>query len=163
PLVEDAAQAFGSPGIATSVVSTFSFFPTKNLFGLGDGGLIAVNDRDLAERIRMLRFHGSKAKKDFELIGYNSRLDAIQAAALRVCLPHLDGWPPLRREAAWRYAELGLGELVELPADEPGHVYHMYCVRSPDRDVLASALASAEIGHAVYYLPPLHLQPALRY
>jgi dTDP-4-amino-4,6-dideoxygalactose transaminase len=163
PIVEDAAQAFGSPGIATSVVSTFSFFPTKNLFGLGDGGLITVNDAELADRIRMLRFHGSKAKKDFELIGYNSRLDAIQAAALRVFLPHLDEWTGLRREAAWRYAELGLGELVELPADEPGHVYHMYCVRSPDRDRLASALADADIGHAVYYLPPLHLQPALRY
>jgi dTDP-4-amino-4,6-dideoxygalactose transaminase len=163
PLVEDAAQAFGSPGIATSIVSTFSFFPTKNLFGLGDGGLITVNDADLGERIRMLRFHGSKAKKDFELIGYNSRLDAIQAAALRVFLPHLDEWTRLRREAAYRYGELGLADLVEVPVDEPGHVYHMYCVRSPDRDHLAAALADAEIGHAVYYLPPLHLQPAFRH
>jgi dTDP-4-amino-4,6-dideoxygalactose transaminase len=111
----------------------------------------------------MLRFHGSRAKKDFELIGYNSRLDAIQAAALRIFLPHLDGWTAQRREAAARYAELGLDELVELPADEPGHVYHMYCVRSPDRDRLSAALAGAQIGHAVYYLPPLHLQPAFRY
>jgi len=87
----------------------------------------------------------------------------VQAAALRVLLPHLDEWTRLRREAAARYAELGLGELVELPADEPAHVYHMYCVRSPDRDRLAAALAEADIGHAVYYLPPLHLQPALRY
>ena len=162
-IVEDAAQAFGSSGIATSIASTFSFFPTKNLFGLGDGGLVAVNDADLAERVRMLRFHGSRAKKDFELIGYNSRLDAIQAAALRIFLPHLDEWTRLRREAASRYAELGLGELVELPADEPGHVYHMYCVRSTERDRLAKALTDAEIGHAAYYLPPLHLQPALRY
>ncbi len=163
PLVEDAAQAFGSPGIATSIASTFSFFPTKNLFGLGDGGLIAANDAELAERIRMLRFHGSRAKKEFEFIGYNSRLDAIQAAALRVFLPHLDVWTRQRREAAARYTELGLGELVELPADEPGHVYHMYCVRSPERDRLAKALADAEIGHAAYYSPPLHLQPAFRY
>jgi dTDP-3-amino-3,4,6-trideoxy-alpha-D-glucose transaminase len=163
PLVEDAAQAFGSPGIATSIASTFSFFPTKNLFGLGDGGLIAVNDAEVAERVRMLRFHGSRAKKDFEYIGYNSRLDAIQAAALRIFLPHLDEWTRLRREAAARYAELGLGDIVELPPDEPGHVYHMYCVRSPERDRLAKALADADIGHAVYYLPPLHLQPALRY
>jgi dTDP-3-amino-3,4,6-trideoxy-alpha-D-glucose transaminase len=163
PLVEDAAQAFGSPGIATSIASTFSFFPSKNLFGLGDGGLIAVNDADVAERVRMLRFHGSRAKKDFEYIGYNSRLDAIQAAALRIFLPHLDEWTRLRREAAARYAELGLGELVELPADEPGHVYHMYCVRSPERDRLAKALADAEIGHAAFYTTPLHLQPALRY
>jgi dTDP-4-amino-4,6-dideoxygalactose transaminase len=163
PLLEDAAQAFGSPGIATSIASTFSFFPTKNLFGLGDGGLIAVNDADLAERVRMLRFHGSRAKKDFELLGYNSRLDAVQAAALRIFLPHLDRWTQLRREAAARYAELGLGEVVELPADEPGHVYHMYCVRSPERDRLSRALAEAEIGHQAYYRPPLHLQPALRY
>src|SRR5439155_7903050 len=92
PLIEDAAQAFGSPGIATSIVSTFSFFPTKNLFGLGDGGLITVNDDALGDRVRMLRFHGSRAKKDFELVGYNSRLDAIQAAALRIFLPHLDRW-----------------------------------------------------------------------
>ena len=162
-IVEDAAQAFGSPGIATSIASTFSFFPTKNLFGLGDGGLVAVNDTELADRVRMLRFHGSRAKKDFELIGYNSRLDAIQAAALRIFLPHLDEWTRLRREAASRYADLGLGELVELPADEPGHVYHMYCVRSPERDRLAKALTDAEIGHSAYYVPPLHLQPALRY
>ncbi len=163
PIVEDAAQAFGSPGIATSIASTFSFFPTKNLFGLGDGGLVAANDPDFADRVRMLRFHGSRAKKDFELIGYNSRLDAIQAAALRIFLPHLDEWTRLRREAAMRYAELGLGELAELPADEPGHVYHMYCIRSPERDRLAQALADAEIGHSAYYMPPLHLQPALRY
>jgi len=162
-IVEDAAQAFGSPGIATSIASMFSFFPTKNLFGLGDGGLVAVNDAEVADRVRMLRFHGSRAKKDFELLGYNSRLDAIQAAALRIFLPHLDEWTRLRREAASRYAELGLGELVELPVDEPGHVYHMYCVRSPERDRLAKALAAAEIGHSAYYMPPLHLQPALRY
>jgi dTDP-4-amino-4,6-dideoxygalactose transaminase len=162
-IVEDAAQAFGSHGIATSIASTFSFFPTKNLFGLGDGGLVAVNDAEVADRVRMLRFHGSRAKKDFELLGYNSRLDAIQAAALRIFLPHLDEWTRLRREAASRYAELGLGELVELPVDEPGHVYHMYCVRSPERDRLEKALAAAEIGHSAYYMPPLHLQPALRY
>jgi len=163
PLLEDAAQAFGSPGIATSIASTFSFFPTKNLFGLGDGGLITANDAALGERVRMLRFHGSRAKKDFELIGYNSRLDAIQAAALRIFLRRLEHWTQQRREAAARYAVLGLGEFVELPADEPGHVYHMYCVRSPERDRLSQALAEAEIGHQSYYRPPLHLQPAFRY
>jgi dTDP-4-amino-4,6-dideoxygalactose transaminase len=163
PLVEDAAQAFGSHGIATSVVSTFSFFPSKNLFALGDGGLVAANDAGLAERVRMLRFHGSRDKRDFEYVGYNSRLDAVQAAMLRVFLPHLDEWTRLRREAAARYAELGLGELATLPADEPGHVYHMYAVRSPERDRLSAALAEAEIGHAAFYTTPLHLQPALRY
>jgi dTDP-4-amino-4,6-dideoxygalactose transaminase len=163
PIVEDSAQAFGAPGIATSIASTFSFFPTKNLFALGDGGLVAVNDSELADRLRLLRFHGSRAKKEFELVGYNSRLDALQAAMLRIFLPHLDGWNGLRREAAARYAELGLGELVELPVDEPGHVYHMYCVRSAERDRLAAALQEAGIGCASYYEPPLHLQPALRY
>ncbi len=163
PIIEDAAQAFGSPGIATSIASTFSFFPTKNLFALGDGGLISVNDVELGDRIRMLRFHGSRAKKDFELIGYNSRLDALQAAMLRIFLPHLDGWNTARREAAAVYAELGLAEVAELPVDEAGHVYHMYCVRSFERDRLAAALGAAEIGFASYYMPPLHLQPAFRY
>jgi dTDP-4-amino-4,6-dideoxygalactose transaminase len=162
PVIEDAAQAFGAGGIATSVASTFSFFPTKNLFCLGDGGLIAVNDDELAQTIRMLRFHGSKAKKTFDYVGYNSRLDAVQAAMLRIFLPHLDEWNRLRREAAGRYGEL-LEGVCELPQDEPGHVYHMYCVRSPERDRLSEALAEAEIAHAVYYQPPLHLQPALSY
>ena len=163
PIVEDAAQAFGSHGIATSVVSTFSFFPSKNLFALGDGGLIASNDAELADRVRLLRFHGSYDKKDFQLVGYNSRLDAIQAAALRIFLPHLDEWTRLRREAAARYAELGLAEVAQLPQDELGHVYHMYAVRSPERDRLAAALAEAGIGHAAFYTTPLHLQPAMRY
>ena len=164
PIVEDAAQAFGARGVATTgIVSTFSFFPTKNLFGLGDGGLVAVTDEALGERIRLLRFHGSRAKVEFELIGYNSRLDEIQAAALRLFLERLPEWNRLRREAAARYGELGLGELVELPRDEPGHVYHMYCVRTTDRDRIVETLTERRIGHAAYYVTPLHLQPALRY
>jgi dTDP-4-amino-4,6-dideoxygalactose transaminase len=162
PVIEDAAQAFGAGGIATSIASTFSFFPTKNLFALGDGGLIAVNDAELAQRLRMLRFHGSAAKKEFLYVGYNSRLDAMQASFLRIFLTHLHDWNAQRREAAARYTEL-LEGLVETPVDEPGHVYHMYCVRSPERDRLAAALDAADIGFAVYYQPPLHLQPALRY
>jgi dTDP-4-amino-4,6-dideoxygalactose transaminase len=164
PIIEDAAQAFGAEGVATTgVLSTFSFFPTKNLFALGDGGLVAATDEELADRIALLRFHGSRQKKEFEAVGYNSRLDELQAAVLRLFLGELDGWNGARREAAARYEELGLGELCELPADEPGHVYHMYVVRSPERDRLAKALAAAEIGHASYYVTPLHLQPALRY
>ena len=164
PIVEDAAQAFGAQGIATTgVASTFSFFPTKNLFALGDGGLVAVTDTELGDRIRMLRFHGSHDKKDFHLIGFNSRLDELQAAALRLFLPKLDGWNRARREAATRYAELGLGELCEVPADEAGHVYHMYVVRSVERDRIAEALQAAEISCASYYVTPLHLQPALRF
>jgi dTDP-4-amino-4,6-dideoxygalactose transaminase len=162
PVIEDAAQAFGAGGIATSIVSTFSFFPTKNLFALGDGGLIAVNDAELAQRLRMLRFHGSAAKKEFLYIGYNSRLDALQASFLRIFLRHIGDWNAQRREAAARYTEL-LDGLVETPQDEDGHVYHMYCVRSPERDRLAAALKDADIGFAVYYQPPLHLQPSLRY
>ncbi len=164
PLVEDAAQAFGAPGVATAgVASTFSFFPTKNLFALGDAGLVAATDDELADRVRMLRFHGSRDKRDFQLVGYNSRLDELQAAALRLFLPRLDGWNRARREAAARYAELGLGEVCELPADEPGHVYHMYVVRTPERERIAAALEAAGIAHASYYVTPLHLQPALRF
>jgi len=164
PIVEDAAQAFGAPGVASvGIASTFSFFPTKNLFCLGDGGLVAVSDDDVAERVRMLRFHGSRDKQRFDYVGTNSRLDEVQAAMLRVFLRHLDEWNSLRREAAARYAELGLGELVELPADDPGHVYHMYVVRTPERERIMSALAEAEIDCAAYYRTPLHLQPALAY
>jgi dTDP-4-amino-4,6-dideoxygalactose transaminase len=164
PIVEDAAQAFGAEGAAlTGALSTFSFFPTKNVFALGDGGLVASNDEALADRIALLRFHGSREKKEFEAVGYNSRLDELQAAVLRLFLRELEGWNRARREAAARYEELGLGEICELPNDEPGHVYHMYVVRSPERDRLREALSAAEIGNAAYYVTPLHLQPALRY
>ena len=164
PLVEDAAQAFGAEGVATTgITSTFSFFPTKNLFAIGDGGLIAAIDDEVADRIRLLRFHGSRDKVDFELIGYNSRLDEIQAAALRLFLPQLSGWNQARREAAARYTELGLGEICELPADDGRHVFHMYVVRSHERDRLAAALTAAGISCASYYVTPLHLQPALRF
>ena len=111
----------------------------------------------------MLRFHGSKAKKDFYYVGYNSRLDELQAAVLRLFLGRLDGWNEERREAAARYAELGLGDVCELPADEPAHVYHMFVVRSPERDRIANALGAADIACASYYVTPLHLQPALRF
>ncbi len=164
PIVEDAAQAFGAPGVATTgVASTFSFYPTKNLFGLGDGGLVAATDDDVAERVRMLRFHGSRDKVDFHFVGYNSRLDELQAAALRVFLPHVASWNTARREAAGRYEELGLSDVCELPVDDEGHVYHMYVVRTRERDQLAAALDEAGIANASYYVTPLHLQPALRF
>ena len=164
PLIEDAAQAFGAQGVAqTGICSTFSFFPTKNLFALGDGGLVTCLDDEVAERVRMLRFHGSRDKKTFELVGMNSRLDAVQAAMLRVFLPRLAGWNAARRDAAARYAELGLGEVVELPLDEPGHVYHMYVVRSSRRAEIAQALGEAGIACASYYTTPTHLQPAMSY
>jgi len=164
PILEDAAQAFGAEGVArTGALSTFSFYPSKNLFAFGDAGLVAANDQELADRVTLLRFHGSREKRDFQAVGYNSRLDELQAAVLRLFLGEIDGWNQARRDAAARYQELGLGELCELPADEPGHVYHMYVVRSPERDRFAQALAEAGIGHASYYVTPLHLQPALRY
>ena len=164
PIVEDAAQAFGAEGAArTGVLSTFSFYPSKNLFALGDAGLVAANDNELADRVTLLRFHGSREKRDFQAVGYNSRLDELQAAVLRLFLGELDGWNRARREAAARYEELGLGELCELPPDEPAHVYHMYVVRSSERDRLAEALGAAGIGHASYYVTPMHLQPAMRY
>jgi dTDP-3-amino-3,4,6-trideoxy-alpha-D-glucose transaminase len=164
PLIEDAAQAFGSADVArTGIASTFSFYPTKNLFCIGDGGLVSTADPELAERVRMLRFHGSRDKVDFELIGYNSRLDEIQAAVLRIFLAELDRWVAERREAAARYAELGLSEACTLPEDEPGHVYHLFVCRSPERDRVRAALQDAGIGSAVYYTTPLHLQPAFRY
>jgi dTDP-4-amino-4,6-dideoxygalactose transaminase len=160
PLLEDAAQAFGAPGTATTgVCTTFSFFPTKNLFTLGDGGLVASTDDAVAARVRKLRFHGSADKQTFELVGLNSRLDAIHAALLRVFLPQLAGWNASRRAGAERYAALGLGEAVDLPADEPGHVYHMFVVRTTERQRIVDALREAEIACAPYYTTPLHLQP----
>jgi dTDP-4-amino-4,6-dideoxygalactose transaminase len=164
PVIEDAAQAFGARvgGVragTAGVAGTFSFFPTKNLFGLGDGGLVVTGDPDLADRVRLLRFHGSRDKERFEAVGMNSRLDEIQAAALRLFLGHVDEWNTARREAAARYAQLGLGGLCELPKDEPGHVYHMYVVRTPEPGRIADALTAAEIGCARYYTTPLHLQP----
>jgi dTDP-4-amino-4,6-dideoxygalactose transaminase len=163
-VLEDAAQAFGAPGVAQhGAISTFSFFPTKNLFCLGDGGLVTTNDEELAERVQLLSFHGSRDKTEFDLVGYNSRLDELQAAFLRIFLPELAGWNEERRAAAARYAELGLGDLVDLPQDDPGHVYHLFVCRSRERDAIRAALAEAGIASATYYTTPLHLQPALRY
>jgi dTDP-4-amino-4,6-dideoxygalactose transaminase len=166
PVLEDAAQAFGATvggehAGAIGLAGTFSFYPTKNLFGLGDGGLVVTSDERLAERVRLLRFHGSRDKERFDAIGYNSRLDELQAAVLRIFLGHVDEWNEGRRTAAARYAELGLGELCDLPRDEPGHVYHVYCVRTPERDRVAAALRAQDIACATYYSLPLHLQPAL--
>jgi dTDP-4-amino-4,6-dideoxygalactose transaminase len=163
-VLEDAAQAFGAEDVARhGRVSTYSFYPTKNLFCLGDGGLVATDDEELADRVKMLAFHGSKDKTDFELVGYNSRLDEMQAAFLRIFLEELDGWNAGRRAAAARYAELGLGDLVEIPQDEPGHVYHLFVCRSPERDRIRAALGDAGIASATYYTTPLHLQPSLKY
>jgi dTDP-3-amino-3,4,6-trideoxy-alpha-D-glucose transaminase len=170
PVVEDAAQAAGTtaadgrPG-ALGTLATFSFFPSKNLGCFGDGGAVGVGDDDvLADTVRMLRFHGSWDKVSYEHVGYNSRLDELQAAILRVQLPHLDGWADGRRAAARHYEDAGLGDLVALPRPTPGSepAWHLYVVRSERADDLAAALKAAGHGQKAYYRTPVHLQPAMR-
>ena len=165
-VIEDAAQAFGATvnGRAAGSfgdLATFSFFPTKNFPAFGDAGMVVSGSADLAERVRLLRFHGSREKRRFELVGTNSRMDEIQAAVLRRFLPEVAGWNAGRRAAADRYRALGLGDLVELPSEATGarHVYHLYVVRTAARDELARALSEAGIGCRAYYDVPLHLQP----
>jgi dTDP-3-amino-3,4,6-trideoxy-alpha-D-glucose transaminase len=169
PVLEDAAQAAGSTGSegrpgALGTAATFSFFPSKNLGCFGDGGAITTSDPALAERARSLRFHGSRDKLTFDQIGYNSRLDALQAAILRVQLPHLDGWADARRAVAALYADQGLGELVALPEALPGTqpAWHLYVVRTDHPDELMAALATRGIGARSYYRVPVHEQPAMR-
>jgi dTDP-4-amino-4,6-dideoxygalactose transaminase len=168
PVLEDAAQAAGSiseagrPGSLGSA-ATFSFFPSKNLGCFGDGGMITTSDPQIAERARVLRFHGSHDKVSYEEIGYNSRLDELQAAILRVQLPHLDRWAEGRRQAALHYEEAGLGELVTLPKAVPGSspAWHLYVVGHPDVRHLESSLSAAHVGHKGYYRTPVHRQASM--
>jgi dTDP-4-amino-4,6-dideoxygalactose transaminase len=171
PVIEDAAQTAGTrltdgrrPGALTATLATFSFFPSKNLGAFGDGGAVTTDSAELADRIRTLRFHGSKNKQTFELVGYNSRLDAMQAAILRVLLRNLDTWSDGRRAAARHYEEAGLGDLVTLPLATPGAepAWHLFVVKSDRADELARVLKDAGIGCAAYYRVPIHLQPAMR-
>ena len=169
PVLEDAAQAAGSLGAegrpgSLGAAATFSFYPSKNLGAFGDGGAITTNDAAIAKRIRLLRFHGSSDKERFELVGYNSRLDAIQAAILRVQLPHLDGWARGRRHAAELYAQAGLGELVALPQAASGSqpAWHLYVVRSDRAAELERALGARGIETRGYYRVPIHRQQPLR-
>jgi dTDP-3-amino-3,4,6-trideoxy-alpha-D-glucose transaminase len=171
PVVEDAAQAAGSrttgdPPVragALGTIATFSFYPSKNLGAFGDGGAITTDDPRLAERVRMLRFHGSRDKVTWEEVGYNSRLDELQAALLRVQLPHVDAWCDARRAAAAAYAEAGLGELAALPVAATGAdpAWHLYVVRHGRPTELAAALGAAGIGARTYYRTPAHRQPAM--
>jgi len=168
PVLEDAAQAVGSTvdgahAGALGTAATFSFFPSKNLGAFGDGGAIVTSDDAIAERVRMLRFHGSHDKVTYEHVGYNSRLDELQAAILRVQLPELDRWADGRRAAARAYEEAGLGDVVTLPVATAGAApaWHLYVVRCERVDELAAALRAAEIGHKAYYRVPIHRQPAM--
>jgi dTDP-4-amino-4,6-dideoxygalactose transaminase len=170
PLVlEDAAQAAGATldgahAGALADAATFSFFPSKNLPCLGDGGAIVTDSDEVAEQARKLRFHGSRDKVTFEEVGYNSRLDELQAAALRVLLPELDGWTEARQATAGEYERLGLDEHVTLPRPTAGagHAYHLYVARHPRADELAQALGERGIAARGYYRVPVHRQPAMR-
>jgi dTDP-4-amino-4,6-dideoxygalactose transaminase len=166
PVLEDAAQALGSRSPAgragaLGTAATFSFFPSKNLGAFGDGGAIATRDDAIAETVRMLRFHGSRDKQTFELVGHNSRLDGLQAGILRVLLPHLEGWADGRRAAAGHYAAAGLGELADLPRALGEPAWHLYVIRHRRSDELAAALKEAGVGHKAYYRVPTHRQPAM--
>lgn len=170
-VIEDTAQAMGGvyKGKKAGTIGHlggFSFFPTKNLGAFGDGGLVATNDDDLAQKVRMLRAHGSRKKYHHETVGTNSRLDALQAALLRVKLRHLDEWIEARRRIAARYTkafhEVG-GLVPPYEAPDRKHTYHQYTVRvlGGQRDALQGALREAGVGTAVYYPGPVHLQKAL--
>jgi dTDP-4-amino-4,6-dideoxygalactose transaminase len=174
-VVEDAAQAVGAKFDGSYVgnighFGCFSFFPSKNLGGAGDGGLVTTTDAALAERLRLLRVHGSRKKYQHEILGTNSRLDALQAAILRVKLRHLDTWTNARQSHAQRYRELfaqfGLAEIVAVPPAPHAryrHVYNQFSIRCPERDRLRDFLRSRGIPTEIYYPLPLHLQPAFSY
>jgi dTDP-4-amino-4,6-dideoxygalactose transaminase len=166
PVVEDAAQALGTQcnGMrAGSIghIGCLSFYPTKNLGGFGDGGMITTSDDALAEQCRIIRVHGSKPKYYHAIIGINSRLDAVQAAVLRVGLKYLDQWASMRREHARGYTE-SLKETrdISVPVAMPGqhHVFNQYVIRSNRRDALRKFLTDKGIGTEIYYPLPLHMQ-----
>ena len=168
PVIEDAAQAIGCMYRGKAVgswgaVGCFSFFPSKNLGGFGDGGLVTSTNADLAHRLKLIRNHGMEPKYYHHMVGANFRLDALQAAVLRVKLPYLAKWSAARRNNAMRYraafASAGLSEVV-LPVEAPDrtHIYNQFVIRVPDRDRLRAHLDAAGIGCEVYYPVPFHLQ-----
>jgi dTDP-4-amino-4,6-dideoxygalactose transaminase len=164
-VVEDAAQAIGAHYKGRRVGSIghaacLSFYPTKNLGAYGDGGMVVTNDAALAEKVDILRRQGGKKKYHAEVLGFNSRLDSLQAAILGVKLKHLDDWNEARRRVAQRYNELLASLPVTTPYESPDayHVYHQYTIRAPQRDALAAYLKERGIGTMIYYPVPLHLQ-----
>ena len=173
-VIEDAAQAIGSTYHGKKIGSIgdfgcFSFFPSKNLGCAGDGGMVTTQHKAMADRLNLLRAHGTRKKYHSEIIGMNSRLDALQAAILRVKLKHLDSWTKNRQERASLYAELfdqyKLVNVIVAPQAPPqfGHVYNQYVIRSENRDSLRDYLQNQGIPTAIYYPEPLHLQPAFDY
>lgn len=170
PILEDAAQAIGSEDNGRRAgsmgsIGCFSFYPSKNLGGMGDGGFLTTNDKRLADKLFALRVHGSPERYFHKWVGLNSRLDGFQGAVLRVKLPYLDGWTVRRQENAKRYRELindsGLSEYIGLPAERSGkrHIYNQFVVRiSKRRDELRAFLSESGVGTDIYYPVPLHLQ-----
>ena len=173
-VIEDVAQAIGARYLSQTTgeagnwrrvgsighAGCLSFYPTKNLGAYGDGGMVVTNDAALAEKVDILRRQGSKKKYRAEVLGFNSRLDSLQAAILGVKLKYLDGWNEARRRVAQRYNELLDGLPVTTPYESPDayHVYHQYTIRAPQRDALAAYLKDHGIGTMIYYPVPLHLQ-----
>ena len=169
PVIEDAAQAIGAryhgrPMGSFGAVTCYSFFPSKNLGGFGEGGLVTTDDATLAREIRLLRNHGAEPKYFHHRIGGNFRLDEIQAAVLRVKAPHLPAWSDARRRNADRYrelfAEFGLTDRMTLPVEPAGchHIYNQFVIRGPRRDALMSHLRERRIGTEIYYPVPFHRQ-----
>jgi dTDP-4-amino-4,6-dideoxygalactose transaminase len=180
-VVEDSAQALGATydsqrlgGVrhagTTGIAGCYSFFPTKNLGGFGDGGMVVTSDAELADRLRLLRVHGGQQMYHHRWVGWNSRLDALQAAVLRVKLPHLESWSAGRAANAARYddwlRQSGVVDAghVRLPhrSAERRHIFNQYTVRVDRRDELREHLKNAGVGHSVYYPVPLHLQECFR-
>jgi dTDP-4-amino-4,6-dideoxygalactose transaminase len=171
-VIEDAAQAIGAHDEKGRQAGTlgdigcFSFFPSKNLGAFGDGGMIITNDEKLAETLNLLRIHGAKPKYYHKIVGGNFRLDALQAAILRIKLKYLKGWSEKRRQVARRYRslfeEMGLLRWVTLLKDSSGHIYHQFVARFPDRDRLQGFLQDRGIETAIYYPVSLHLQECFR-
>ncbi len=168
-VVEDMAQAIGAKYKGKSVgifgdTACISFFPTKNLSALGDAGMILTNNDRLNEKLRAFRVHGASQKYQHEFLGYNDRLDAIQAAFLRIKLQYLDSWNEKRRQIAKKY-DNALKDIVDIPFIHPENetIYHQYTIRTPQRDELQHHLTDKGIGSAIHYPVPLHLQPAFRY
>jgi dTDP-4-amino-4,6-dideoxygalactose transaminase len=164
-VIEDAAQAIGAEykgRRAGSIghLGCFSFFPSKNLGGFGDAGMVTTNDPDLAARLRLLRGHGAQPKYYHQLLGGNFRLDALQAAVLRVKLRHLDTWTAARQQNAARYRELLADAPLQLPVDAGygRHIYNQFVIRTKQRDALMAHLKAHQIGTEIYYPLPMHLQ-----
>jgi dTDP-4-amino-4,6-dideoxygalactose transaminase len=173
-IVEDAAQAIGAtykgrPAGGIGICGGFSFYPSKNLGAFGDAGLVTTNDREFARRLRSMREHGMAPKYHHAVIGGNFRMDALQAAILRVKAPHLAAWTNARRENATRYGilfrEAGVTDLIALPVEPPGrrHIFNQFVIRTARRDGLRAHLTERGIGTEVYYPVPLHLQPCFGY